>query len=62
MHEYPMNKQREICKAAPMPELELAQSYVKDQPYMGMVSLKEGFKRGSMFPDLFKPYQNYKKC
>ncbi len=36
--------------------LELAQAYIPYQPYVGMVPLEEALKRGSLFPNLYKPY------
>lgn len=58
--EYP-NKMDVYCKGQPMPELKLAEAYVKDQPYVGMVTLTEGFSRGSIFPNLYDPYYMYDK-
>lgn len=40
-----------------MQELPLAQAFVIYQPYVGIVSPEEGLKRGSMFPNLYDPYQ-----
>lgn len=40
--------------------LPLAQAYIPIQPYVGLVPLETGFKRGSMFPNLYDPYdQSY---
>lgn len=51
----------EDCGMTPMPKLGLAEAYIKDQPYVGMVPLQEGFHRGSMFPNLYKPYEKKPK-
>lgn len=40
-----------------MENLELARAYVIDQPYIGMFPLSEAFKKGSLFPNLYKPYE-----
>jgi len=41
---------------SPMENLSLARVYVVSQPYVGMVPLSEGLKRGSIFPNLYQPY------
>lgn len=38
-------------------QLPLAQAYVVNQPYVGIVSPYEGLKRGSLFPNLYMPYK-----
>jgi len=38
------------------PPLPLAQAYIPNQPYVGLVPLEVGFRRGSMFPNLYQPY------
>lgn len=57
-HDYcDYNNNKDYCPGKPMPELSLSQAYVKDQSYTGMVTLCEGFKRGSIFSNLYKPYK-----
>ena len=36
--------------------LPLAQAYIPNQPFIGLVPLDTGFSRGSMFPNLYDPY------
>ncbi|KXZ40663.1 Spore coat associated protein JA (CotJA) [Alkalithermobacter thermoalcaliphilus JW-YL-7 = DSM 7308] len=38
----------------------LARAYVHAQPYIGMISLDEALKRGSVFPNLYQPYKKKK--
>ncbi len=40
--------------------LELARAYVPNQPYVGMLPLDEALKKGSLFPNLFDPYESKK--
>lgn len=35
----------------------LAQAYVIRQPYTKLYSLSEGFKKGTIFPNLYEPYK-----
>ncbi|SHJ87739.1 Spore coat associated protein JA (CotJA) [Caminicella sporogenes DSM 14501] len=37
--------------------LELARAYIMSQPYAGMMPLDIALKRGSLFPNLYKPYK-----
>lgn len=60
MFDYPAKCIEEEC-GKPMPTLNLAEAFVKYQPYVGIVPLKEGLKRGSMFPNLYQPYDRLKK-
>lgn len=43
------------------PEIRLATAYIPNQPYVGLVPLQEGFHRGSMFPNLYQPYQDWRR-
>ncbi len=43
------------------PPLPLAHAYIPNQPYVGLVPLEEGFRRGSMFPNLYQPWHKEKK-
>lgn len=43
-----------------MGDLELARVYVVSQPYVGMFPLDEALEKGSLFPNLYKPYKKYK--
>ncbi|TCK98472.1 spore coat associated protein JA (CotJA) [Natranaerovirga hydrolytica] len=63
MKMYPGKSYEESC-GKPIPDLPLAKAFVKYQPYIGLVPLSEGFKRGSMFPNLYQPYEpkKYIKC
>jgi hypothetical protein len=45
----------------PKPELRLATAYIPNQPYVGLVPLQEGFHRGSMFPNLYQPYHDWRR-
>ncbi|GKX29929.1 hypothetical protein SH1V18_24090 [Vallitalea longa] len=42
-------------------EIRLATAYIPNQPYVGLVPLQEGFHRGSMFPNLYQPYQDWRR-
>lgn len=42
-------------------ELKLATAYIPNQPYVGLVPLQEGFHRGSMFPNLYQPYHDWRR-
>ncbi|CAH2211768.1 spore coat associated protein CotJA [Tepidibacter aestuarii] len=44
--------------------MKLARPYVSIQKYMCMYPLSKGFKKGTIFPELYKPYKkgSNKKC
>ncbi|TCT16291.1 spore coat associated protein JA (CotJA) [Natranaerovirga pectinivora] len=60
MRHYPTKCIEETC-GKPIPDLPLAKAFVKVQPYVGLVPLKEGFKRGSIWPNLYEPYVPHPK-
>ncbi len=39
-----------------MGNLNLAEAYVLDQPYIDKFPLDEALKKGTLFPNLYKPY------
>lgn len=43
------------------PDIRLATAYIPNQPYVGLVPLQEGFYRGSMFPNLYRPYRDWRR-
>ena len=45
------------CGKVPMPDIGLAQTYIKVQPYIGLFPIDEGFSKGNMFPNLYQPYR-----
>lgn len=46
----------------PCPDIPLATAYIRNQPYVGLVPLDEGFQRGSMFPNLYQPHHYNRRC
>jgi hypothetical protein len=40
---------------------EYARAYILPQKYENLYSCKEGFLKGTIFVDLYKPYHDYKK-
>ena len=56
MNRYMDTGHRDYFETSPMPELGLAQTYIRVQPYIGIYPIKEGFHKGNMFPNLFQPY------
>ncbi|MFP4698029.1 MAG: spore coat associated protein CotJA [Eubacteriales bacterium] len=56
MMDYPKKCIEECGK--PMPDLSVGEAFIKYQPYVGIIPLKEGFERGSVWPDLYKPYKH----
>jgi len=41
-------------------ELELARAYIKDQQYTKRFSPLEGLQKGTIFPELYMPYEKKK--
>jgi len=44
-----------------MENLKLAQAYILDQPYTEKYPLDEALKKGTLFPNLYRPYHVDKK-
>lgn len=50
------------CKAKePKESLEYARAYILPQKYENLYSIKEGFYKGTIFKDLYRPYHECKK-
>ncbi len=43
------------------PNMQLARAYFLNQRYTRMFPLSEGFEKGTIFPDLYKPYHTKKR-
>lgn len=41
-----------------MPQLKLSEAYIKDQVYQNVMSPSEGYKYGTIFKDLVRPYKS----
>ncbi|SHJ95123.1 spore coat associated protein CotJA [Tepidibacter formicigenes] len=41
--------------------MKLARPYILNQRYICIFPLNEGFKKGTIFPELYKPYKNKSK-
>ncbi len=39
-----------------------ARAYIKPQTYKNLFSCKEGFIKGTIFKDLYQPYNEKSKC
>ncbi len=55
-----------MCKSKEMDmkmkmKMEYARAYILPQKYENLFSCKEGFLRGTIFKDLYKPYRECKK-
>lgn len=55
------DKDKNESMKQPEPEIRLATAYIPNQPYVGLVPLQEGFHRGSMFPNLYQPYHDWRR-
>ncbi|WP_160684873.1 spore coat associated protein CotJA [Clostridium sp. C2-6-12] len=42
--------------------MEYARAYILPQKYENLYSCKEGFLKGTIFVDLYRPYHECKKC
>lgn len=42
--------------------LKYAQAYIKPQKYENLFSCKEGFFKGTIFKDLYQPYDEKSSC
>lgn len=55
-------KSEKAMPEEPCPDIPLATAYIRNQPYVGLVPLDEGFRRGSMFPNLYQPGHYNRRC
>lgn len=55
-----MNKNHE-SKSMPVGKWELARPYIINQPFTKIYPLEEALMRGTIFPDLYKPYISTEK-
>lgn len=44
----------------PIPNMKLARPYILNQVYFNMFPLSEGFRKGTIFPELYRPYKEKK--
>nr|WP_243155987.1 spore coat associated protein CotJA [Clostridium sp. C2-6-12] len=65
--EMPICKMKEDCMHEHMHDhmhksMEYARAYILPQKYENLYSCKEGFLKGTIFVDLYRPYHECKKC
>ncbi|WP_058486371.1 spore coat associated protein CotJA [Defluviitalea phaphyphila] len=62
-----MNTSNNMPKHMPFPmmpvmpkNIQLARTYILDQPYDNLFPLNEALKKGTLFPNLYQPYSKNK--